>query len=459
MTGKLPFTLRSVRASTRSARTLLLFFLPLALLFCSPVSGDEAKHPVLILQVRGTVNPAVARYVARGLEEARRQQATALVIQIDTPGGLDGSMRGIIQGILDSPVPVIVYVSPAGARAASAGAFIAVSAHVAAMAPSTNIGAAHPVQIGGGGAEQQPRKEGEKPSAMEDKLTNDAVAYIRSIAEERGRNLEWVEAAVRQSRSSSAEEAVQQKVVDFIAKDVEELLRQADGRQVKTVVGTVTLDFAARPKRLLPMTAMESALQQIAHPNLAYILMLLGIYGLIYELATPGAVFPGVLGSICLVLSLIALETLEVNWGGIALIALSLLFFIADVKLPGYGALTIGGIIAFALGSLLLFPGARIPGLRLPWGSIAAATGATAAFFLLIVSAGIRALKQKVTSGAQSVIGAVGEAKTELSPGGVVLVKGEEWQARSEERIHKGDRVRVVKLEGLTVWVERAGSR
>lgn len=444
---------RLLRSRWSLAMTALI-----GLLMCLPLSAEEQQHPVLILQLRGTINPAVARYVTRGLEEARRQQAAALVIQIDTPGGLDGSMRKIIQGILDSSVPVIVYVSPAGARAASAGAFIAVSAHLAAMAPSTNIGAAHPVQLGGG-SEQQPRKEGEKPSPMEDKLTNDAVAYIRSIAEDRGRNLEWVEAAVRQSRSSSAEEAVQQQVVDFIARDMEDLLKQADGRQVKTVVGPVTLDFAARPKRVLGMTAMEGALQQMAHPNLAYILMLLGIYGLIHELATPGAVFPGVLGSICLILSLIALEALEVNWGGIALIGLSLLFFIADIKLPGYGALTIGGLIAFVLGSLLLFPEPRIPLLRLSWGSIGLAAAATAGFFLLIVRAGIRALQQKVTSGAQAVVGAEGIAQTELNPAGVVLVKGEEWKARCNERLHKGTRVRVVKLEGLTVWVERAKTR
>jgi len=313
------------------------------------------------------------------------------------------------------------------------------------MAPGTNIGAAHPVHLGGGA----------QPSVMESKVTNDAVAYIRSIAELRERSVEWAEMSVRESRSSSAEEARQQKAVDLVARDLDDLLDQLEGRQVKTVFGSTTLSLKGQPRRFLPMLWMEKGLHQIAHPNLAYIFLLLGIYGLIYELATPGAVFPGVVGAIFLVLALVALETLEVNWAGLALIALSVVFFIADIKLPGYGALTIGGITAFLIGSAMLFPGARIPPLKLPWRTIGAAAGVTAAFFFFIVGAGIRALKQKVTSGLEGLIGSEGVAKTDLRPTGIVRVRGEDWQARaSSHPVRQGTPVKVVKLEGLTVQVE-----
>ena len=425
-------------------KPFLLLLSAFCLLAAFPLLAEDS-HPVLILEVKGAIDPAVARYVLRGLEEGRGLQASAVVLEMDTPGGLDGSMRKIIQAVLDSPVPVITYVAPAGARAASAGAFIAVASHIVAMAPGTNIGAAHPVQIG----------SSEKTSSvMNDKLTNDAVAYLRSIAQERGRDLDWVEAAVRQSRSSAAEEAVELKIADFIARDREDLFRQAEGRPVKTVFGATTLALKGQPRQEFPVSLMEKVLHQLAHPNLAYILLLLGIYGLIYELATPGAVFPGVLGAIFLVLALVALETLEVNWGGIALIALSLVFFIADIKLPGYGALTTGGIIAFAFGSTILFPGVRIPHLKLPWTTIGAAALLTAAFFLGIVGAGLRALRQKVTSGIEGLIGSEGLTKTDLKPSGMVHIKGEDWQARTAGFVRKGARVRVVRREGLTVHVE-----
>ncbi len=414
-------------------------------LLCLPLSAEE-QRPILILEVKGAIDPAVARYVLRGIEEARGMQASAVVLKMDTPGGLDGSMRKIIQAVLDSPVPVITYVAPSGARAASAGAFIAIASHVVAMAPGTNIGAAHPVQIGS--------SDEKTSSVMEDKLTNDAVAYLRSIAQERGRNLGWVEEAVRKSRSSSAEEAVQLKIADFIARDMDDLLRQAEGRQVKTVFGATALALQGKPRQGLPLSLMEKVLHQLAHPNLAYILLLLGIYGLIYELATPGAVAPGVMGAIFLVVALVALETLEVNWGGIALIALSIFFFIADIKLPGYGALTAGGIVAFVFGSAILFPGVRIPHLKLPWTTIGAAALLTGAFFLGIVGAGIRALRQKITSGVEGLVGSEGTAKTDLKPTGLVHVKGEEWQARAKGFVRKGVRVRVVRREGLTVHVE-----
>ncbi len=418
-----------------------------------PLSAEEEAHPIVMLNVTGTIDPAMARYVTRGLEEAREIQASAAVVLLDTPGGLDGSMRKIVQGILNSPVPVIVYVSPPGARAASAGVFITLAAHVAAMAPGTNIGAAHPVQLGGGESEGSQKKEGES-SVREEKLVNDAVAYLQSIAEVRGRNVGWAEHFVRESRSLTADEAKEKRVIDAVAADWDDLIAQVEGRSVKTVFGTTPLNLRGQPRRELALSFLERALHQLAHPNLAYILLLLGIYGLIYELSTPGAVFPGVLGAILLVLGLVALETLEVNWAGLALIVLSILFFIADIKLPGYGALTLGGIIAFLLGSAFLFPTGRIPVLRLPWKTIGLATATTATFFLFVVGAALRALKQKVVSGTEGLIGAEGLAKTEIDPLGLIHVRGEEWQARSREPIEKGTRVKVVKVEGLTMHVE-----
>ncbi len=453
----------------KKTAALLLFLLGIASGDTpSGVAEEEAppRSTVVVLELTGVIDPALARYTARGLEQAREEKASAVVIRLDTPGGLDGSMRKIMQAILDSPVPVITYVAPAGARAASAGAFIVLASHVAAMAPGTNIGAAHPVQLGGSdaggdsGSKESGEKEGKESSesgesVLEKKITSDAAAYIRAIAELRGRDVKWAEAAVRESRSSTAQEARKEGIVEIIAENMEDLLRQAEGRQVKTVFGSVVLSVEGQPLRTLPMSLMEKILHGLAHPNVAYILLLLGVYGLIYELATPGTVFPGVVGTILLVLGLVALETLEVNWAGMALIALAILFFVADIHLPGYGALTLGGLVAFVLGSMMLFPQARIPGLRLPWGLIGTAAAVTAGFFLGIVGVAVRALKRKVASGTAALIGAVGSAKTELRPEGIVHVQGEEWQARAPHPVPKGARVRVTGVEGLTLHVEQ----
>ena len=420
----------------------------LSAFFCFPATAQEDR-PVVFLQVKGTIEPGLSRYLVRGLEEAREMEASAVVIELDTPGGLDGSMRRIVQGILNSPVPVIVYVSPSGARAASAGVFITLAAHVAAMTPGTNIGAAHPVRLGAGG------EIGQNPSPMEEKMVNDAAAYLHSIVELRSRNVGWAQSAVKESRSLTAEQAASEGVIDLVSGSGQELLQQLHGRQVQTVFGLTTLDLKDQPLRRIPPSFMERFLHTLAHPTLAYLLLLLGIYGLIYELATPGAVFPGVIGVIFLIIALTALEALEVNWAGIFLMAGSILFFIADIKLPGYGALTIGGIIAFFIGSAFLFPETRIPDLRLGLSTIAAAAVANAAFFILIVRAGIRALRRKVMSGTEALIGLEGVARTDLKPEGLVSVHGEEWKACAEHHIPRGSRIRVVRLEGLTVHVEQ----
>lgn len=419
-----------MRTGVLRALCAIAMTVPAVLLVPSGRPAAEETHPVVVLDVAGTIDPALERYVTRGLEEARDLQASAVVIRLDTPGGLDSSMRRIVQGLLNSPVPVIVHVAPSGARAASAGAFITLAAHIAAMAPGTHIGAAHP------------------------NIANDAMPYLQSIAEIRGRNGTWVLQVVQEGRSSTAEEAKDDGVIDVVAADLNDLLNQVDGQPVNTVFGATVLAVKGQPHRPLPKSFMEAALHQLANPNVAYILLLLGIYGLIFELSIPGVAFPGVMGAVLLVCALVAMETMEVNWAGIALIFLSLIFFVADIKLPGYGALTVGGILSFLIGSWLLFPGTRIPYLRLPWELIAAATGLTAAFFIFIVASGIRALKRKVTTGIEGLIGSEGVAKTDLKPLGLVQVKGEEWQARSEFRIKKGTKIRVVKLEGLIVHVE-----
>lgn len=389
-----------------------VLLLALALVAQAHWLSAEEPRPVLLLKVAGTIDPAQARYVMRGLDEARQMQASACVITLDTPGGLEGSVRQIVQGILNSPVPVIVYVAPRGARAAYSGCFIALAAHVAAMIPDS------------------------------------------SIAEVRSRNVEWAEVSVQESRFLSALEAKERGVIDVLAKDLDDLFVQVEGLEVKTVFGMSLLHLQDQPRRNFSPSALEAVLHQLAHPNVAYVLLLLGIYGLIFELSTPGTIFPGVVGVALLILALVALETLEANWGGIFLIALSVLFFIADVKIPGYGVLTAGGVTAFLLGSAFLFPGARVAHLTLPWQTIGAAAAVTAAFFFFIVGAALRALRRKVTSGTESLIGAVGVAKTDLKLDGIVHVQGEEWQAHAQRPIVQGSPIRVRKLEGLTLLVE-----
>ena len=324
-------------------RSIFLFFVFLS--FCSLLSAEES-NPVFQLKISGTIDPAIARYVSRGLEEARKAQAAAVLIELDTPGGLDSSMRAIVQGIMNSAVPVIIYVAPSGARAASSGTFMTLASHVAAMAPGTSIGAAHPVQ-----SSHEYSGPVKDPSVTEQKLTQDAVVYLRSLAEVRGRNVEWAELFVTENRLATDEEAYEKRTVDLIVSDVTDLFNQADGIRVNTVFGPTVLELKNRPRFVLRPSLIENLLHQLAHPNIAYILLLLGAYGLIFELATPGAVFPGVMGAIFLIMSLVALETLEVNWAGVALICLSFIFFLTDIRIPGHGFLTAGGIIIFLVGS------------------------------------------------------------------------------------------------------------
>jgi len=404
--------------------------------------ASAAGERVIVLEVRGPITPTVAGYLERGIDGAERDGAHLVVIQLDTPGGLDDSTRKIMQRIIASKVPVVVYVYPSGGRAASAGLFIAQAAHVAAMAPDTNIGSAHPVQLGGG---QAPDK------TMTEKIENDAAAIVKSIAQTRGRNHEWVERAVRQSINAPAREALELKVVDLVAADYPALLAALDGREVELQGGRkVMLSTSAFQRHDVPMTWPERIIQTISDPNIAYLLLTIGMYGLIYELSNPGTWVPGVIGAISLVLALYALGTLPTNWAGVALIVLAFVLFGAELVVTSHGGLTLAGVVAMVLGSLLLFSGGG-PELAVSPVVILGVVGGTAGFFAFVVGTIWRASRRRSATGAAGMIGQVGI----VSRPGQVHVAGELWRAEGES-ITPGDRVQVVAVNGLTLKVMKA---
>lgn len=405
--------------------------------------SEPAARPVLVIQMEGVIAPSSADYIIRAIKQADREVAQALVIELDTPGGLDLSMRSIIKEMLAAERPIVVYVSPRGARAASAGAFITLAAHVAAMAPGTNIGAAHPVNMGG-----QMDKE------MTKKVTNDAAAYIRTIAEQRGRNAQWAEDAVRKSVSATEKEALNLKIIDLVADKLDNLLVALDGREVTTAHGKVTLHTKGVEVIRLEMGLRDKVLKVISDPTIAYMLLMLGLAGLYFELSTPGAILPGVLGGICLILAFYAFQTLPINYAGLLLILLAIILFIAEVKVTSYGMLAVGGIIAMILGSMMLIK-SPAPFMRISLSAIVLTTGATAAFFLFIVAMALRAQRQQTTTGAEGLIGQIGTVRTPLKPEGSVLVGGELWSAQCEEEAEPGDKVRVRALKGLMLFVSK----
>ena len=431
---------------------LVVILLPLSL---TPAYAQDGRH-VDVASLKGTVDPLVAQYIVRAINTAYNDGAEALIIEMDTPGGLDSSMRTIISKMLASPIPIVVYVSPSGARAASAGAFISMASHVAAMAPSTNIGSAHPV--GGQGEDI--------PGDMGAKVTNDAAAYIRAIAEKRGRNAAWAEDAVRKSLNITEKEAVAQGVVELLATDRRDLLNKLDGRQVTTSTGSTTLKTAGAAIQEVGMNLQEQFLHQIANPTIAYLLLTVGLWALIAEFNSPGAILPGVTGAICLILAFIAFESLPLNWGGVALILLSVVLFIADIKAPTHGILTAGGILSFILGSVILFSpfSPTMPSMpasvAVPYPWIALMSALSIVVFSVAVGAGIRAQKLRVTVGAETLPGATGLAKSNLDPEGVVWVQTEEWTALALDRhIKAGEAVQVVGREGLVLQVKAVRSK
>jgi membrane-bound serine protease (ClpP class) len=418
-------------------------------MFVALLSGHglagESIPPMYVLSVADVINPVSAEYITGGLKAAIQQGAQALIIQLDTPGGLDKSMRLIIKEMLSSPIPVIVYVAPSGSRAASAGTFITLAAHVAAMAPGTNIGAAHPVAVG----------SGEMGKEMSEKVTNDAAAYIKSIAEQRGRNVEWAEKAVRESVSASETEALQHKLIDLIALDLNDLLRQLNGRKVVTPAGERLLSTEGVAVQRVEMSLRQRLLSMLADPNVAYILLMLGAAGLFFEISTPGVVLPGVIGGISLLLGLYALQLLPVNYAGLGLIVLAIILFIAEIKVTSYGALTIGGIIAMILGSLMLFEAPPpLPGLSL-W-VVVPSTLLVAAFFVFLVGAALKTLTQRPYSGREGLLQKMGVALSPIDQKqGKVFVAGERWNARSEAPIAEGNEVEVMQIEGMTLLVKQ----
>lgn len=447
--------------------TRRLFLILMLLLW--PAWAAQAR-PVTLLTVQGAIGPASADYVIRSLKHAAEDGAQLVVLKLDTPGGLDTSMRDIIQAILASPVPVATFVYPQGARAASAGTYILYASHIAAMAPATNLGAATPVAIGGpqppGADKPVPEPSAEKDKAGKDpaektpmadamtrKQVHDASAYIRSLAELRGRNVEWAERAVREAVSLSAEQAIKEKVIDLVAEDVADLLAKLDGRTVRTAQGEVRLATKGVSPTALEPDWRSRLLAVIGDPSIAYLLMLIGIYGLIYEFANPGFGVPGVIGAISLLMAMFALNMLPVDYAGLALILIGIAFMVAEVFVPSFGILGLGGLVAFVVGSVMLID-TDVPGYGLPWGLILSLTASTALFMFFVVGMALKARRRPVVTGAEELIGVEATVLEDCATEGWARVHGETWRIRTPRPLKRGERVRVVKVDGLTLEVE-----
>jgi len=424
-----------------SKKLILVGMLCLALVSLGKTVGLTKGGEVRIIELEGPINPGAAAFLTRGLEDAEKQGVELIIIRLDTPGGLVPSMRTMVKGIMNSAVPVVVYVSPKGAGAASAGVMITVSAHVAAMAPGTNIGAAHPVGAGG--------KDIDKD--MSEKVVNDMASYGRGIAQDKGKNADWVEKAIRESVSITAEEALEKKVIDLVAGDVDELLKVLDGREVELKQGKVTLKTKDLAKTTYEPGFRDAVLRIISDPNIAYILMMIGLAGLYFELSHPGAIFPGVIGAISLILAFYSFQTLPVNYAGLLLIALAVIFFIAEIKVASYGILSLGGIVSLTLGSIMLFEDVGVS-LRLMAPTIVLIGG----FFVIVSTLAFRAYRAKPQSGVEGLIGEVGVVQKPIDPEGLVFVHGEYWRAVSSEKLEPGEMVAVEEVTGLLLKVKKA---
>jgi membrane-bound serine protease (ClpP class) len=424
---------------------LLLIIIISFLSIAQSVSSATVNVPVV--KANDVINPIMAEFIIKNIEKAEKNQAELIIIQLDTPGGFDTSMRDIVKKISSSTIPVVVYVAPTGSRAASAGVFILLSAHIAAMAPGTNIGAAHPVAIGEGMDETVAKK-----------AENDAAAYIKSLAEKRGRNAEWAEKAVRESVSITENEALDLKVIDIVEKDVYSLLKTINGWTIETSAGNKTLNTDDAVVEYIEMGLRHKILSLIGNPNVAYMLILLGFYGIFFELTNPGSIFPGVLGALFLILAFYSFQTLPVNYAGLLLIILAIVLFILEIKITSYGLLTVGGLISLTLGSIMLFD-SPFPFQRVSLEVIIPAVVLTTIFFALTVALVIQAHRSRPTTGAEGLIGLEGQVKGNIdNSDGSVFVHGEIWKAFSNEVIKKGEKVLVEKVDGLKLKVKKKES-
>jgi membrane-bound serine protease (ClpP class) len=418
---------------------LFWFFMPF------PAKGQV----VISMKIDGTINPVAASYIHNGVAKAQKEKAECLIIHLNTPGGLLKSTRSIVSDLLESTVPVIVYVSPAGSQCGSAGVFIALAANIAAMAPGTNIGAAHPVTL-----------QGMPDSIMAEKVTNDAAAFIHSIAEKRKRNSQWAEDAVRKSLSITETEALKENVIDLIARDDQDLLNQLEGKEIVLSSGTVTLHTRAAPIEQFEMSFSEKLLDIISDPNITYLLMMLGFFGILFELYNPGAILPGIVGVIALVMAFYAMQSLPVNYAGLALIVFAIILFILEIKVVSHGLLAIGGVASMLLGSLMLIrTSSALEFARISRGVIISATLVTALFFLFVIGLGLKAQRRKVVTGREGLVGITGQSITALSPSGTVRVHGEIWNAESVSgNIAAGESVRIIEMKNLKLFVEPISS-
>ena len=444
------------------ARSIVLFSLALLVAgtFVLAVAADAKKvsktappaeavstpssRKIHLIEIDAPITPVIAEYIIKSIDRAAQAGVEALIIQLNTPGGLVDSTQQIVMKMMAAEVPTVVYVAPSGGRAASAGVFITLAANIAAMAPTTHIGAAHPVQM-----------QGKMEDAMEKKAVNDLAALMRGIAEKRGRNAAWAEDAVRNSVSITETEALKDKVIDLVAPDVPALVKALDGRTVEMVIGKRTLRTAGVEVETISMGFRDKLLGIIGNPNVAYILMILGFYGLYFELSNPGAIFPGVAGAICLILAFYALHTLPINYAGLLLIILAIALFIAEAFITSHGVLGIGGTIAMLMGSVMLID-SPAPALQISWAVILPVVAMSAILFIVTVTVAVRVLREKTDTGKEGLIGMQAEARSDLNLTGQVFVHGEYWNARSSEPVHKGEKVTVTGIEGLTLIVKKS---
>jgi membrane-bound serine protease (ClpP class) len=427
--------------------SLLPYFIFLSLVLVAAVPSlpqtGRAAGPVVVATYEGVINPVAAEYLHDAMSFAEAKHAQAVILRLDTPGGLDTSMRLMIKDITGSTIPAVVYVAPSGGRAASAGVFLTIAAHVAAMAPGTNIGAAHPVAMGGG----------EMDKTMKEKVENDSIAYIKSIAEQRGRNVSWAEDAVRKSVSVTEKEALTLKIIDLIADDLPALLKKLDGRKVQMGQASAVLQTKDVEVLEFEIGWRLELLKALSDPNIAYLLMTLGTIGLLAELYNPGAILPGIVGAISLILGFYSLQSLPINYAGVLLLLLGIVLFVLEATVTSYGLLAIGGILSMLLGSLMLIK-TDAPFLQISWAVIVPVIGFAALVTFAMVGMGMRAMRRRPVTGSEGMIGLVGMAKTALAPKGQVAVRGELWEAMSDEPVEAGVMVEVTAIEGLTLRVK-----